>query len=125
MTGNRYPITEFGIENLLFRLMESARQDSNAACDVRLLPEAKIDGRPTTGIVVTHQSRELGPDYYQARIFVDKELRVPTHYECYDWPRKANGKPELVEQYTYTKLVLNPGLTDEDFNPDNPQYHVK
>ena len=125
MTGNRHPITEFGLENLLHRLIDSAKHDQASACDVQLLPEAKIDGRPTTGIVVTHQSQQVSPEYYQARIFLDKELRVPVHYESYDWPSKANGKPELAEQYTYTNLVLNPGLTDEDFSPDNPEYKVK
>jgi hypothetical protein len=125
MSGNRYPVTEFGFENLLFRLIESARRDLQMPCDVQFLSESKIDGRPATGIVVTHRARQEGSAFFQARIFVDKEWQIPVHYESYDWPSEGQTEPLLTEQYTYTKLVLNPGLTDDDFHEDNPQYHVK
>lgn len=125
MTGNRYPITEFGIENLLYRLIETAQRDAGAECRVKLLPESKIDGHPTHGVIVTYASQEKYPDYREVRIFVDKELQLPIHYECYGWPAKGQNEPPLLEQYTYTKLVLNPGLTDEDFQEDNAEYHLK
>ena len=64
-------------------------------------------------------------DYYQARIFVDKDKGLPIHYETYGWPKSPGELPELLEQYTYTNLNLNVGLTDADFSEDNPQYQVK
>jgi hypothetical protein len=47
---------------------------------------------------------------------------VPVHYEAYDWPKQPGEPPVLLERYTYTDLKLNPGLTDADFDPKNPEY---
>jgi hypothetical protein len=125
MRDNLYPITEFGIENLLYRLIQVARRDLQSECQVKLLPDAKINDRAAQGIIVTHQSRQESPNFYQARIFVDKELSLPIHYEAYDWPATPDAEPPVMEQYTYTQLQLNRGLSDADFSEDNPQYHVK
>ncbi len=125
MRDNRYPITEFGIENMLYRLLQTARRDLQSHCRVDMLPDVKINDRPARGIIVTHVSPEESPEFYQARIFVDKELELPIHFEAYDWPRKNDTEPQLVEQYTYTQLRLNLELNDADFSADNPQYHVK
>ena len=125
MRGNRHPITEFGVEKLLYRLAESARRDLFAPCDVEYLQDASINGVPATGVVVTQKYPSENHDYYQARIFVDKDKGLPIHYETYGWPKSPGELPELLEQYTYTNLNLNVGLTDADFSEDNPQYQVK
>ncbi len=36
--------------------------------------------------------------------------------------RTPGDKPELLEAYTYLDLKINPGFTDMDFNPKNPDY---
>lgn len=125
MTGNRYPITEFGIENLLFRLIQSAKVASQRPCEVKYLPEAKINGRSALGIVVVNHEASDELPFKEARIFVDNELQVPLHYESYGWPEEDSDESPLLEQYTYTKLQLNHGFTDADFSEDNPDYHVK
>jgi hypothetical protein len=125
MQGNRYPITEFGIENLLRRLIESARDELKISCHVEYLPEATINGRPVDGIVVTHPDTEPRAPYFQAKIFVDELLQVPVHYESYDWPKQADEEPLLTEQYTYTNLQLNVGLTELDFDESNPDYQLR
>ena len=126
MFGNRYPITEIGVLNLVEKLVERAQRERQSADgEVRYFEDAKVDGRPCTLIQVTHQERTPESDFYRARIFVDKQLGLPVHFEAYGWPANAAGEPQLMEQYTYTKLELNQGLNDADFSPDNPQYHVK
>ncbi len=125
MQGNRYPITEFGIENLLRRLIESARKELDFQCQVDYLPDARINGRAVDGVVVTHVGPARGTPYYQAKIFVDEEYQVPVHYESYDWPSRDGEEPRLTEQYTYTNLRLNVGLTELDFDESNPQYQLR
>jgi hypothetical protein len=125
MKDNRYPITEFGIENLVVRLLQAAKQDLATDCDVTYLKGAKISERPCRGIVVTHEKRPAEPRFHQVRIFIDDEHNVPIHYEAFDWPEQAGGEPQLMERYTYTKLKFNNGFTDWDFDPDNPDYKVK
>jgi hypothetical protein len=55
-----------------------------------------------------------------ARIFLDHEWDVPVRFETYEWPDDLQGKPRLVEQYTYLELKFDVGLTDFDFDPTNP-----
>jgi hypothetical protein len=55
MSGQRYPITELGVENLSKRLVEVARHDSQfGECEVNFYPNAKVNGRVCTCIQVTH-----------------------------------------------------------------------
>jgi hypothetical protein len=125
MKDNRYPITDFGLENLVARLLEAARQDRNTDCDVTFLKDAKINDRRCRGIVVTHENRPADPRFHQVRIFIDEEYNVPVHYEAFDWPEKPGGEPLLLERYTYLNLKFNSGLTNWDFDPENPEYKVK
>ena len=43
--------------------------------------------------------------------------------ELYGWPTQAGGQPPLVEEYTYRDVRVNVGLTDADFDPENPNYN--
>lgn len=58
------------------------------------------------------------PRYYggRAEFILDKETGLPVKVSTWDW----NGR--LYESYEYPELVLNPGLTPKDFDPDNPAY---
>ena len=124
MAGQHYPITELGIANLTQRLIEIGEKDKEfGECYVWRNDNAKVGDRPCISITVMHPERRKEFLFHIARIFVDKELMVPLHYEAFDWPEKPGDKPPLTEQYTYTRLKLNPGLTDEDFDPHNPQYN--
>jgi len=38
-------------------------------------------------------------------------------------PTGDGDRPTLVEEYTFTNLKTNVGLTDEDFSGMNPKYH--
>ena len=124
MMGQRYPITELGISNLVRRLIEVGEHDMQyGECYVWRNDEAKVGDRPCISFTVMHPEKRSGFLFHIARIFVDKELMVPLHYEAYDWPAKPGDKPPLLESYTYARLKLNPGLTDADFDPKNPEYN--
>lgn len=125
MHDNRYPITEFGVENLVDRLIMAAHEDLKTDCKVSFLPDAKINNRPCTGFVVNHADQAANPEVCQVKVFIDQEHRVPVHYEAYDWPENEGEKPLLLERYTYMKLKLNNGFSDADFSPDNPNYRVQ
>lgn len=127
MNGNRYPITEFGFENLLKRLIEVAQEDilRGADCQVTFYENAKINQRPCTGVLVVHPQRDPASRFHMARVFMDKELKIPLLFESYDWPSEEGGKPELLEQYSYSDVRLNVGLTDTDFDRNNPEYRLQ
>jgi len=123
MDGNRYPITEIGVLNLVQRLLEVAERDARKGeCEVKFFPGAKINERVCTCIQVTHPVPRRDFLFHVARIFVDDELNVPIRYEAYDWPSEPGGPPVPMEQYTYLNLSLNNGFTDADFDIRNPRY---
>ncbi|QDU95237.1 DUF1571 domain-containing protein [Lignipirellula cremea] len=122
MMGNRYPISEAGIENLIVKLIEKGERDrQRGECDVQFYKGAKINDRTCTLLQVTHPHRRDYFDFHIAQIFIDDQLQVPVRYAAYSWPTPG-GKPQLEEEYTYMNLKVNVGLTDRDFATDHPDY---
>lgn len=128
MSGQRYPITDMGIENLCLKLIERGRRDrERGTCEVTT-KESTLNKRPVTRIQVLHPEQKPHLDFHIARIFVDNEYGLPVRYEAYDWPRKAGkevGLDELIEEITYVQLKFNNELTDLDFDPGNEAYNMK
>jgi outer membrane lipoprotein-sorting protein len=125
MVGNRYPITEIGILNLTLKLIEVGEQDMQhdpSTADAKYYPNAKVEDRECEAFVFVHPERGNGFTFHRAEIFIDKKLNLPIRYVSYDWPESPGETPPLIESYTYTRLKLNVGLTDEDFDTKNPKY---
>lgn len=123
MQGNRYPITEFGFENLVRRLIEVAQEEiAIEGSDVQYYKNAKVDGRECIGVAVRQTRKREDSRFYMARVYIDRRLQVPIHYEAYGWPEEEGEKPPLLEQYTYRDIKLNVGLRDRDFQRNNPKY---
>lgn len=127
MQGNRYPITEIGLETLVKRLIEKGTRDKRNGtpeeCIVDFRRNANINGCKCTLLRVTHPYPRDYFDFHVADIFIDDERNVPLRYAAYSWPSGPNGTPELIEEYTYLNLKLNVGLTDKDFDYTNPDYN--
>lgn len=124
MMGNKYPITEIGLEKLIEKLIEKGERDKLAGpCDVKIVDGFEVGGRPCQKIEVTHPNPDPRFDFHIAQIFLDTERMIPLRYAAYLWPEKPGGPPQLEEEYTYLDVKLNVGLTDSDFDPDNPAYN--
>lgn len=123
MHGSRYPIADLGLEHLTARLLEIAEQDRRyGEVEVHFFSNAKVNGRVCTLIEVVHPVERRVFLFHRAQIYIDDQLNVPIRYAAYMWPKQPGGEPPLDEAYTYLKLKLNVGLTDEDFDPHNPKY---
>lgn len=123
MRGNRHPITEFGIEKLIRRMLEKGTRDlAHGDCEVQVDRHIEINGHSGTEIKIIHPRPEAHFDFHIARILIDDELNVPVGYEGYWWPKQPGDEPVLEERYFYTELQLNVGLSDKDFDPANPDY---
>jgi hypothetical protein len=126
MRGNRYPITEIGIHNLMKRLVEAARVDMQyGECEVKIEEGASFEGQPCRLIEVLHPVRRPHFRYHLARIHVDPERLVPLAYESFDWPVRPELAPARIEKYAYRNLKLNVGLTDRDFETSHPDYRFQ
>lgn len=123
MRDNRYPITDIGFQKLVERLIEVVESDLNYdECEVNFYSNAKVDQRVCTRIEVIHPVKREHFKFHRAMVFVDDKDQLPIAYVSYTWPENPGGQPRLLEEYVYTNIVLNPGLTDQDFDRDNPAY---
>ena len=123
MQGNRYAVTEIGVENLAKRLVEVAEHDKQfGECEVNFFPNAKVNGRICTCVQVVHPVPRRNFRFHLARVFIDDELLIPVRYEAYDWPHEQGGQPVLMEEYTYMNVKTNNGFTDADIDPNNAAY---
>ena len=123
MRGQRYPMTEIGVENLIVKLIErgqQARQFSDVQCEFR--KNARVQNRVCTVLQVTQPTKQPNLEFYQASVFIDDQLNVPIRYIAYDWPQHADAPLDVLEEYNYLNLKVNVGLKDEDFDPHNPAY---
>jgi hypothetical protein len=130
MLGNRYPISDIGIERLLLKLIDIGTRDRLLGdCEVSIREGVVVAGRLCRRIEVVHPQKTAEIDgqkfefaYYRAEIDIDVENELPIHYASYLWPEQADSDPLLDEEFTYQELRLNCDLSDLDFDPDNPEY---
>lgn len=126
MEGNRYPMTDAGPLKMLRKLIDYHEKERKfGECEVQISPGVKVDTRDCTCVQVMHPFRRKDFDFHRVCIFYDNELKLPIRFEAYDWPRTPGGEPPLVEEYTYRDLRFNAGLTNLDFDINNPAYGFK
>lgn len=123
LQGSRYPITEAGLSRLLRRMLMYAEDELKVPdLHVQHFEGAKVDNRPCVCTQVTQPRKRADAPFYISRTFYDQEWKIPVRTELYTWPEKAGDAPLLIGEYTYTRLRFNVGLTDKDFDPNNPDY---
>lgn len=126
LEGNRHGPTSAGFKNLLTKLVTAysdAMKEGEAA--VRVIPGAKVDNRNCTCVEVSHPQQRPNHAMQMTRVFYDDETRLPIRFEAYGWPTQPGQQPPLIEEYTYRDVRINVGLTDADFDVNNPQYGFK
>ncbi|EGF25664.1 DUF1571 domain-containing protein [Rhodopirellula baltica] len=124
MRGQRYPMTEIGVENMILKLIErgeKALQFEDVHAEFR--KGARLKDRSCTVLQLTQPTRRPDAEFHTAQVFMDDELDMPIRYIAYDWPNNADGRGEVIEEYNYLNLKVNVGLTDADFDPYNKDYN--
>lgn len=125
MRGQRYPVTEIGVENLIVKLIErgeTSKRFNDVTCDFRT--NAKVKDTECTVLEVKQPTQHPALEFYKAQVFIDENLNLPIRYIAYDWPQTEDASDlEVLEEYNYLNLEVNVGLTAEDFNPYNENYN--
>jgi hypothetical protein len=118
---NRYPVTELGISKVAeTALTDWVRAEKLPAVDaVVTISEGSPPGQMAAcyKVEVTHRNRLSEIEYQKARVYFDKQSKLPIHAERYGWPESAGGELPLMEEYDYSDVHTNVGLTDADFDP--------
>jgi hypothetical protein len=123
MKNSRYPLSELGIRNLLVKVIGMYSDELNyPECEVRYFQHAKVDTRSCTCVKITHPIHREHFSYCVSQLYIDEAWKVPIRFEAYTWPENDDGTPQLVEEYTFRNVQFNQGLTDRDFDAENPRY---
>lgn len=131
MRGNLYPVTDIGLKNLVRQLIRRSEMIARAGgAEVTFVEGHSFDNRPCLLIQVrphataVDKNADVDPaiDFWLAEVVLDTERGVPLRYAAYGIPEEPGAEPPLLEEYAYHDLQLNVGLSDADFDPDNPEY---
>jgi hypothetical protein len=117
MSGNRHPITELGFGFLLAEIRRNIEPAIRSGeLEIMRLTDDTFNGRPAT-VVEGRYLSDGGRKYYCSRfvIHIDKQMLLPVGDVFY------NGD-EMFEDYVFTDVKLNAGLTATDFSRDNKSY---
>ncbi|QDT66413.1 DUF1571 domain-containing protein [Calycomorphotria hydatis] len=120
---SRYPITRIGMENLITAIIAQwNREMAVGGTEVKYYQEAKLLDRPVLVIETSHAEKKPEFRTQKTRVWIDKETYLPVRVQQYDWSNTPGQVGPLVEDYAYTKIQPNVGLTDQDFDTRNPAY---
>lgn len=120
--GNRYTIKDVGLKNLVIKLLDLGKRKELFRESTVTIEKMKFADRPCTQVEISSPHRIGDFRLAIARIVLDEKWDVPVHFESHEWPAEGGDKPVLSETYSYYDLRFNVGLTDRDFDPDNPEY---
>jgi hypothetical protein len=124
MMGNRHPISHIGLAYLMDELIRyGSRAPADAELSVQKFDDHDVSGTKCRLIRIESNSPEAGLGFSRIDIAVDMDKLIPVHLSTYDWPPAGQHEPQLIESYTYYDVVLNPGLSDLDFDTKNPEYN--
>jgi hypothetical protein len=121
---NRYPVTRLGVLNLADTIIaqwEKAEQ-SGGVDKVQYYPNAKLGEVHCRVLETTHNTPREGIPFHVTRLYLQADNQVPIRVEQLGFPRSAGQKLPIIEEYTYSNLRGNVGLTDRDFDQRNPEY---
>lgn len=118
MKGNRHPVTDSGIENIVKLMRENLEKGVKAReIDLREQGEETVYGRTTERVEIIFPKNKARSYYcYRALINLDVETKLPVRVHIYNWD------DTLLESYGYEAVKLDAGLTEADFDPKNSEY---
>lgn len=122
LAENRHPVTQAGIPNILETAIGTWEHEAKldvAEPDIKFFPNARLKqgGVACQAVQVTYGKPVRELKYHIARVYFDKETKLPVRAERFGWPRQAGENAPLIEEYTYSNVKTNVGLTDADFDP--------
>jgi len=120
---SRHKITEIGLRNMLGALIDRWKEEAKyGEIDVKYYHDARIGERQCLAIEASHPRPRKQFKFHITRLYIDKESDIAVRLENWGFPARPNGKPVLVEEYTYSNVKTNVGFTDADFDRNNPAY---
>jgi len=118
MKGNRYPITEAGLGKVITRVLKDVEKgEAERVLQLSNKPSVEVFGRRSRMITIKlPDDPKRGFSAPKISLWIDLENGLPIKAEFFDWDLKK------IASYGYKDLMLNIGLTENDFDRDNKSY---
>lgn len=121
-SGNRHPITSAGMQHLVEKLLYNYQEKIQPDALEVAVSKTTLNDRDCRVWKLAYPEPQIDSDLAVARVYFDRERQIPIKYELYTWDEHPSDPPILLESYEYQDVELNVGLSDEDFDPTNPEY---
>lgn len=120
---NRYPITMFGMSNLVATLTLQWQEDEkHDDCVVKFFPNAKLDKVDCKVVETSYPKQVAHAKFHMSRMYIAKDTGLPVRVEQFGFPATAGGEAPIIEEYTYSNVKTNLGFGDLDFDTSNKAY---
>jgi hypothetical protein len=124
MHDTRYPVTHVGMRKMLEAIIAQWKEESRyGEVDVSFYPNARLGGKSCKVIETVHPQPRRQFRFHLTRVYIDSSTRLPIRFEQHGFPLMPGGRAQLEEEYTYSDIRTNVGLTDRDFSTANPAYN--
>ncbi len=123
MRDNRHPVVDAGFDHTIYLIQKDINYGLKhpESISVKNLGLKKVFGRKSQCFESTTDKKNHKEYYgYKAVICMDAALKTPSKVQIWDL---EDDKVRKVEDYGYSEVVLNPPLTDADFDPENEKYN--
>jgi len=119
LAGTLRPFTDTGLGVLVKTVAENVRKAIKAG-ELGFFDRGReiVYGRETQRLeVIFPKDKTKGYEAYRFVVNQDTTTKILVRIQIYDWDN------QLFESYAYENLNVDAGLTDADFDPENPDYH--
>jgi len=121
MRGTNHPAIEVGLKFMLeLNLREYKKAFANKELARKNHGIQTVDGHKVFVMenIMTRNNPQARYYCHRVKQYMDYQRALEPKAEVFNWDN------ELQESFIYTKIKLNAGLTDKDFDPNNPEYRL-
>lgn len=126
MEGSRYPITNIGVSTMAKMIVKQWQDQMQfqqpSDVDVKLYPEAQLGNEPCKVVETTFAKSHPEHQTYRIRLFITRDTNIPFAVQVFGFPQQQGAEPPKLEDVRYQNLKTNVGLTNQDFDFNNPAY---
>ena len=123
MKETKYPITQAGMLNMLDAVLAIWQTElPHGEAKIGYYPQAKVEGATCKMYEVTHPIARDHFKFHKTRLYIDIKTGLPARLEQYAFPVEG-ADAQLVEEYTFSNVQTNVGMTDNDFSTKNKSYN--
>lgn len=119
---NRHPVTEIGLHRMLDLLLNQWELEAKYGEISVKQSDEKVGEIDCKVFEATHPQQRAHFKFHKTKLFIDKLTNFPVRVEQYSFPSKSGDTAPIVEEYIYTNIQTNLGLSESDFDRKNKSY---